>query len=116
MKLTTEFIERIEEEYLKILIKQLQEGDIDTAQAKQLSIEFLNLTPFQTSEDMETKIRSFTEAHPEFGGIYVNLLKYEDEARTSALLNQMRTHMKNNDVDQALHLANRQAKQTENKT
>lgn len=116
MKLTTEFIERIEEEYLKILIKQLQDGEIDTNQAKQLSVEFLNLTPFQTSEDMESKIRTFTESHPEFGGIYVNLLKYEDEARTASLLNQMRVHMKNNDVDKALNLANQQTKPTQNKT
>ncbi len=105
MNLTPEFIEKIEEEYLKILIRQLQDGEIDTEKAKVITHEFLALTPFKTSEDMESKIQKFTEQHPEYGGIYMNLLKYEDEAKTAALLTEMRGHLKNNNVDQALHAA-----------
>ena len=102
MKLTPEFIERIEEEYLRILIKQLQDGEIKTEDAKTLTGEFLDLTPFSSIDDMELKLQKFTENHPEFGGIYMNLLNYEDEAKTNALLAEMRTHLKNNNVDQAL--------------
>lgn len=105
MKLTPEFIEKIEEEYLKILIRRLQDGEMNTEDAKVVTKEFLELTPFKTTEDMEAKIQKFTEAHPEYGGIYINLLKYEDESKTAALLTEMRGHLKNNNVDQALHAA-----------
>ena len=104
MELTVEFIEKIEEEYLKILIKLLQNGDMDEDSARTNTREFLDMTPFKNSEDLETKIQSFTQAHPEFGGMYVDLLRYEDESKSQALLNQMRGHLKENRVDEALKL------------
>lgn len=106
MELTKEFIEKIEEEYLKELVDRLQKGTVTTDQAKEITREFLELTPFSSAEDMETKIQSFTEKHPEFGGLYVNFLKYEDESKTSKLLNDMRAHLKENRLDEALKLVN----------
>ncbi len=106
MKLTVAFIEKLEEEYLRLLVDFLQRGDITSDQAKLITKDFLKMTPFTSSEDMEKKIEAFTMEHPEFGGLYINLLTLERSKNDEDLINQMRAHIKENRLDEALNLVN----------
>ncbi len=64
------------------------------------------MTPFSSQQDMEKKIEDFTMRHPEFGGLYINLLTLERTRNDEDLINQMRNHIKENRLDEALNLVN----------
>lgn len=99
-----ELTEKIEKDYLNILVTLLRNGDIDARTGKQITREFMDLVPFTSIDDLQSKIKRFSETHKFFKNLYIDLLKYEEEKKTHELVREMRSHIKENRIDEALRL------------
>jgi hypothetical protein len=104
MQPTADFVKHIETEYLRIVSDLLRSGDIDMVLAKESAQNLLSLLPFNTYEDMQGKIKTFTEKYKFAEKLYVIFLSMHEEDKTNDLLNKMRDLMKSNNIDAALHL------------
>lgn len=104
MQPLNEIIEKVENDYLKILVELLQNDEVEIDEAKRSTEEFLAMTPFTSIDDLQTKVKKFTEDHAEFGSLFIKLLNYEQEKDTHALIEEMRSHIRENRLDEALKL------------
>ncbi len=94
----------VETDYLKLLSQYLKTGKIKLSEAKEVTKEFLALLPFADIEDMQTKLKSFTEKHPEFNQVYITFLNKEDLEKTADLVGKMKVLIRENKIDEALNL------------
>lgn len=94
----------VETDYLKLLSQYLKTGKIKLSEAKEVTKEFLALLPFADKLDLQMKIKTFTEKHPEFNQVYITFLKKEDLEKTAELIEKMRVLIKENKIDEALNL------------
>lgn len=94
----------VETDYLKLLSQYLKAGKIKLPEAKEVTKEFLALLPFADIEDLESKLKSFAERHPEFNQIYITFLKKEDLEKTADLVGKMKVLIRENKIDEALNL------------
>lgn len=104
MQLPPHLVEKVERDYLNLLIAYLQSGEITAGNAKLVTREFLTMTPFLTEEDLEQKILEFTQKHPLFGGLYIDLLRFETESDSSETVIEMQRLIKENKLDDAIML------------
>lgn len=94
----------VETDYLKLLSQYLKTGKISLPEAKEVTKEFLSLLPFVDIKDLQAKLKSFTEKHPEFNQVYITFLKKEDLEKTAELVGKMKVLVKENKIDEALNL------------
>ena len=94
----------VETEYLKLLSHYLKTGKITLPDAKEATREFLAFLPFTDFSDMQYKLKSFTDSHPYFQEIYITFLNNQEAKNTAKVINQMKSLIKENKVDEALNL------------
>ena len=99
-----QFATTLETDYLRILIGLLRSGRYRVKDVQEKSTEFLGFLPFTTIEDMEAKIKTFSEKYPECAKLYITVLNYKAQNQSNALLAQMREKMKENKMDEALQV------------
>lgn len=94
----------VEREFIKLIIGGLRSGLVTVDRARESSSEFLDLLPFQSEDDVQQKLKKFTDKNNVFMPLYLFFLKYFEENKTEGLLNKMRHCMKNNQIDKAINL------------
>src|SRR3989344_3413055 len=98
------FANSIEIEYLERLSSLLKSGEIDVDKARKISKEFLLLLPFESLDDIKSKIGGFLAENMKFENLRIILLKNIEEVKTSNVLEKMKTLLKNNKIDEAINL------------
>lgn len=93
MELTADFSAKIEKDFLLLLVACLQLGIFDVNAAKERTREFLTLFSGMSVEELEVKLRGFTDKYKEFTTLSINMLKYKDEEQTTNLLSKMRANL-----------------------
>ncbi len=91
--------------FLKKIIAQLKDKSITEDQARLKAREFRALGSFASIEDCQAKIKQFTAQHPEHADMTEYADAYYKEKDTHKLVAQMKKHLKNNDIDSALKIA-----------
>jgi len=105
MKLEKKLADILYDQYLRILIIVLESEELDLERAKTITKEFLDLVNNAQTETVEKQIATFVAKNPLFESILTTVKSYEDEKRTAQVLEKMRIHLKNNNVDNALKVA-----------
>lgn len=100
-----ELKEKVSNVFLKQIIKLLRSGEATTEQAKEFAVEFLKTTPYQSADDARTKIHAYVEKYPKFASIKTYIESYKDEQNTNRVLDMMKKHIQNDDIDKALEVA-----------
>ncbi len=100
--------DQLEYLFLRIIVSGLKSNTLPVADAKRLAQEFLRIEPFVSIEDAHTKINGFTTTHNGFGLLKEYSDVYYDEDRLDEKLDIMRTHIKNNNIDEALAMVHTQ--------
>lgn len=104
MQVPEEIIKKIELEFLKLLSKKLAEGTINRQIARDSASYYLTLLPFQSAEDIITKTKTISTKFPALDSYPVYVLGEIEELKTQHVLEKMRSHMKKNEVDEAINL------------
>lgn len=91
--------------FLNKIIEGLRQETIDMPQAKQLAISFLQIEPFTSFADAQQKIAAFIRQRAEFGFLEEYLSAFHEEQQKNVLIEKMRTHMKNGQIDAAIQVA-----------
>lgn len=95
--------------HARIIYTRIQEGTIFNPYARDATIDFLALMPIETLADAKDKITYYLQKHPDFAGLSDLITRKEDEERTHAVVEQMHHHLRQNDIDSALAVAQRQS-------
>ncbi|MBI1863051.1 hypothetical protein HYS00_02955 [Candidatus Microgenomates bacterium] len=74
--------------------------------AKKLANEFIALEPFTTIEECRDKIEQFVEKFPRFDNLKLYINNYLEEQKVNSVIERMKKHIKDNDIDKALEVAN----------
>lgn len=91
--------------FLKRLAAGLKAEDIDIPTAKQLAKVFLAIEPFSSVEDARQKMSDFTSEHQYFSQLRDYVDAYYSEQHKDALIEEMRSHIRQGNIDQALEVA-----------
>lgn len=104
MPLSDEFVKKIEIEYLKLLATLLRDGKINRQIAKESAKTYLSLLPFSSDHDLQSKIKTFVEKYPMIDKYQVIVMDAVEEIKTAQVLEKMRTHLKNDNIEEAINL------------
>ena len=96
---------RLERIFLKTMVKQLREGKLTIEQSKSLAKEFLVIEPFSSVDDAKSKMESFSQKYPDFAILKEYMDSYSKEQDVENVVDQMRGHIKNNNIDAAIDAA-----------
>jgi hypothetical protein len=99
-------INGLEKSFLENIVGNLKSKKLTLNQARIMAKDFMNLLPFKEQNDLKTKIKNFSEKYIIFSPLYITLLKNEETTKMNNLLNKMRSHMKEKNIDEALKIAN----------
>ncbi len=91
--------------FLKRLARGLKEEKIDIPRAKALAKAFLKIEPFSSVEDAKAKLDSFTRQEDYFSNLNEYIEAYYSEQQKNAMIEKMRHHIRQGDIDQALEVA-----------
>lgn len=91
--------------FLKEIIRSLRSGEITVEQSKEFAVEFLKMEPYESVDDVRTKIHAFVDKYPRFGSMKTYIDSYKDEQNTNKVVELMKKHIQNDDIDQALEVA-----------
>lgn len=94
--------EQLEYLFLRIIVSKLKNGSMKANDIQPLCKEFLSIEPFSSIEDAHAKINQFAQAHSSFSLLKEYADVYYDEERLDEKLEVMRTHLKNNNIEDAL--------------
>lgn len=96
---------KLEYLFLKKIIAGLRDNSMTIPKAKEYANEFLTIEPFTSSEDAYNKTAQFAEKHVEFMELKDYLDALEKEKDVAGKIDQMREHIKQNNIDAALEVA-----------
>lgn len=102
---TIDLAEQLSDRFLKIIIRDLKEETIDLPTAKKLAQEFIALEPFTTVEDARPKIETYVANYPQFASIKTYIDAYLDEKKIANVVDKMKQHIKDDNIDEALKVA-----------
>ena len=91
--------------HARIIYTRIQEGTIFNPYAREATIDFLALMPIETLTDAKEKITYYLQKHPDFSKLLDLIHIKEDEERTREVIEQMHHHLRQNDVESALAVA-----------
>src|SRR3989338_4149231 len=82
-------IEKVERNYLHILISQLEGGKTTVEETQRKTKIFLALQPFTSLADMKIKLKQYVKQYTEFNEIYITFLKLEEQENIAKILNKI---------------------------
>lgn len=91
--------------FLKHLSDGLKSGSIDIPTAKQLTSAFLQIDPFASIDDAKQKMQAFSQQFPSFMQLKNYIDAFYSEQHKDEVIEQMRAHLKQGNIDQALEVA-----------
>lgn len=94
MAVPLEFVKYIEIQYLLLLSNLLKIGQIDVKTAKETARMFLTFLPFQSFEDVESKMKTFVEKYKIFEKLNISVMQQKEEVKTKEVLTKMNSFMK----------------------
>lgn len=100
-----QLIDLVETDFLKVIVKVLNDGTLTLEQAQAVTREFLALAPFTDKDDLDKKVQAFIEKYSDFKPVHLAFLQYDEKKKTDELLAQMRQLVKENKIEEALLLA-----------
>lgn len=102
--MSPELIEKIHKSFLHLLISLMETAQINLEYSRSATRDFLNLFPTPSFDQLNVKIKKYTETHPEFKNIYIEFLKLQENTQTEDVLSKMRSFMKTNQLDKAVRI------------
>ena len=97
--------DKLEYLLLKDIINGLRDETISEEDAKTIAAVFLDLEPFASIDDAKNKMNTFIVTYPRFMLLKEYMDAYHEEQRTAAVIEKMKEHIKNDNLDQALQVA-----------
>ena len=91
--------------FLKRLVAGLKDGTLDLPTAKVLTQTFRHIEPFSSVEDAKAKMQDFSEKNPYFSQLQDYIDAYYSEQYKDVLIEQIRDHVRQGNIDQALQIA-----------
>ncbi len=96
---------QVEYIFLKRIVTGLRDGSIEVAQAKAWAQAFLKIEPFANFDDAKAKLAQFAVENPLFEELKGYIEAYHYEQKVDAVIQKMRQHMGDNNLDEALKVA-----------
>lgn len=93
--------------YLKQIINILRDKTTNILEVKRSAVEFLNLQPYASVQDAKNKMKQFAQKFSQFVQLEEYMSAYEEEKRTSEIIEKMKKHIKGNNLDEALRIASK---------
>jgi len=90
---------------LKYLASNLQDGKMDIPYAKVRASTFLAIEPFASIEDAKAKMQKLAIQYPDCSFLQRYVDAYYSEQHKDKVVEQMREHIKQGNLDQALEVA-----------
>lgn len=97
--------EKLEYLFLKQIIASLRAKQMTVEESRAHARAFLQIEPFASIDDAHDKMRAFVVEHPSFAVLQEYMDVYYEEKHTEEIIAQMRSHLRQFDVDAALHVA-----------
>lgn len=91
---------------MKKIINGLRDGSVSIPNAKLLAHEYLAVKPFDSVEDAKQKVHNLINITPLYQTLKDYMDAYHEEQKINSVIEKMRQHMDNNNVDAALEVAN----------
>lgn len=91
--------------FLKRLAAGLKDGTVDIPTAKKLAKTFLQIEPFSSIDDAKLKMLTFSQENSYFSQLKDYIDAYYSEQQKDAVIEQMRAHIQQGNIDQALEVA-----------
>ena len=98
-------VEAVKRELAELIIKHLKENKLPAEKAKKLAEDFLNVLPIKDRQDLLEKLKNLGENYLEAKEVYVDELKRASEKKRIDTLSQMRDHIKQGNIDNAIETA-----------
>ena len=98
-------VEAVKRELVELIIKHLKENKLPAEKAKKLAEDFLNVLPIKDRQDLLEKLKNLGENYLEAKEVYVDELKRASEKKRIDTLSQMRDHIKQGNIDNAIETA-----------
>lgn len=95
-------LEAVEKELLDLIIAHLKENKIKLEDAQLLARDFLAALPITDQKDLLIKLKSLGDTYPEAGQIYVDELSKSEVKNRDQKLTEIRNHIKQGNIDQAI--------------
>lgn len=96
---------QLENLFLKKIIDELRKKSMSLTQAKEYAQAFLTIEPFPSSEETYIKIMDFVAKYTMFPELKTYMNSYQKDKSDRAKVDQMREHIKQNNIDAALQVA-----------
>ena len=107
MTLTPALTKKVEIEFLRLLAQLLQNGKISRQIAKDSVKTYLALLPFSSDADLLTKAKTLSQKFPLLDKYEILVMHEIEEIKTQHVLERMRTHLKNNNIEEAINLVSK---------
>ncbi len=104
MQLSEELIKEFELEYLHIIIKLLESGEITVDEAKESAQYYLTLLPYADMNDLQTKTNRLIEKYSWTSKLNIFIMNKLETFKTKDVLEKMRSLMHENKIDDAINL------------
>lgn len=95
-------VSNVERELLFHIIKNMKQRKISIAEAHHLAKDFMNILPVKDKEDLLNKLKKLSRRYPEASELYVKYIIPHEEEKREQLLNTMRSHIQNGDIEKAI--------------
>lgn len=104
MQLTNELLDKIDTQYIQVLIDVLEKNILDEATAKTITQKYIDLAPYASYEELKNKINTFTQTYPQFERLMKFVNENEEATRTKEVVSKMFDFIKQNQVDEAIQV------------
>ncbi len=97
--------QRVEEELLDVIIKHLENNQIDTDTAKKLASDFLDILPAQNRSDLLNKLKLLGEHYNEAKIVYSLEFSNDLKEKEEQAIIQMHAAIKDGNIEHAINVA-----------
>lgn len=97
--------DNVEYMFLKRIITGIREKSIGIPDSRTIALAFLQIEPFTSVDDAKSKIQAFTDKYSYFKDLTNYMKTYDEEKRIGQAINRIRKHLKDQDIDSALEVA-----------
>ena len=95
----------VERRYLQCIAELSQRKDISIDEARESARALIASRPFLSLTDAQNKAEFIATKYPKFKDIYIHISALIREQETKNVVDKMHTHLQNDDIDAALHIA-----------
>lgn len=96
----------VEYQYLKHVVEGVRNKTLSLPDAKKSAQAFLKLLPFASTDDIKNKMETYANEFSQFSFLAQYIKVYEEEQKMASVIEKMKQHIQNNNIDEALKVAN----------